>query len=115
MNLQPGSTSRLTLFLNILSLALFRAFSHSLAEHGGELGDAVSGEARVAAQLAFGAELDRRGLRILQDLVRVSDGTLSSGSSFFEGDVISYSDVDELHFYRVVRNGWTGIGDVGES
>lgn len=76
MNLHPGSTSQLALFLDILSLALFRAFGHSLAEHGGELGDAVSGEARIAAQIAFGAELDRRGLRILQDLVRVSGGNL---------------------------------------
>lgn len=61
---------RLALLLDILSLALFRAFGDSLAEHSHELANATPGKARVAAKLTLCAELHRGSLAILEDLNR---------------------------------------------
>ena len=61
---------QLALLLNVLSLALFRPFGYGLAEHGHELADAALGEARVAAEVALGAELHGGSLSILEDLWR---------------------------------------------
>lgn len=44
------------LLLNVLSLSLFRPFGHGLTEHRHEFADAALGEARIAAEIALGAE-----------------------------------------------------------
>lgn len=53
------------LFLDVLSLAGLCAFGDRLGEEGHELADAGAGEARVTAQVAFGAQLDGRLLFVL--------------------------------------------------
>ena len=59
---------QLALLLNVLSLSLFRPFGDGLTEHRHELADAAFGEARVAAEVALGAELHGGSLSILENL-----------------------------------------------
>ena len=56
------------LLFDVLSLARLGAFGDRLCEERHELADTGAGEAGVAAQVAFGAQLDGRLVFILEDL-----------------------------------------------
>lgn len=56
------------LLFDVLALARLGAFGDRLCEEGHELADTGAGEAGVAAQVAFGAQLDGRLVFILEDL-----------------------------------------------
>jgi hypothetical protein len=61
------------LLFDVLSLAGLGAFGDGLCEERHELADTGAGEAGVAAQVAFGAQLDGWLFFILQDLWHMLD------------------------------------------